>query len=183
MIGIYSITNHANGKQYIGQATDIKKRFGYHKSLLTHGKHTNAHLQKAYTKYGGDSFSFDVLCECSENDLDTQERYWIKAYGTFRDDGGYNLETGGNSQKHRSMETRKKLSASLLLAFANKTKSSPARKWVRVALKSGANNPRKVQLWIDQNADIDSPSLPTLAAVMREEGYEPIGFVWEKRGK
>jgi formiminotetrahydrofolate cyclodeaminase len=57
------------------------------------------------------------------------------------------------------------------------------RKWIVAALKDGANNPRKVQTWIEQNSEIDAPSVPTIANVMREEGYEPIGFVWAKKGK
>jgi hypothetical protein len=57
------------------------------------------------------------------------------------------------------------------------------RKWILAALKDGANSPRKVQLWIEQNGDIDAPSIPTIANAMRDEGYEPIGFVWEKKGK
>jgi hypothetical protein len=55
------------------------------------------------------------------------------------------------------------------------------RKWIQAALKDGARSPRKVQTWIEQNSDIDAPSLPTIANAMREEGYEPIGFVWEKK--
>jgi hypothetical protein len=57
------------------------------------------------------------------------------------------------------------------------------RKWVVAALKDGANSPRKVQTWIEQNSDIDAPSIPTIASVMRDEGYEPIGFIWARKGK
>jgi formiminotetrahydrofolate cyclodeaminase len=58
------------------------------------------------------------------------------------------------------------------------------RKWIQAALKDGANSPRKVQTWIEQNSDIYAPSIPTIANAMRDEGYEPIGFVWErKKGK
>jgi hypothetical protein len=58
-----------------------------------------------------------------------------------------------------------------------------ARKWIVAALRDGANSPRKVQTWIEQNSDIDAPSIPTISSVMRDEGYKPIGFVWEKKGK
>lgn len=57
------------------------------------------------------------------------------------------------------------------------------RKWIQAALKDGANSPRKVQTWIEQNTDISAPSIPTVASVMRDEGYEPIGFIWAKKGK
>jgi hypothetical protein len=57
------------------------------------------------------------------------------------------------------------------------------RKWILAALKDGANSPRKVQTWIEQNSEIDAPSIPTIAGVMKGEGYEPIGFIWDKKGK
>lgn len=57
------------------------------------------------------------------------------------------------------------------------------RKWIRAALKAGADNPKKVLEWIAQNGEIEPPSLPTIGNVMREEGYEPVGFKWEKTGK
>lgn len=56
------------------------------------------------------------------------------------------------------------------------------RKWVLAALKNGADSPRRVLEWIAQNTKKESPSIPTIAKMMREEGYEPIGYVWEKKG-
>lgn len=56
------------------------------------------------------------------------------------------------------------------------------RKLIQSALKDGANSPRKVQTWIEQNADIEAPSIPTISGVMREEGYEPAGYIWTKKG-
>jgi hypothetical protein len=55
------------------------------------------------------------------------------------------------------------------------------RKWITAALKAGEDSPKKVLEWIAQNSDSNPPSIPTIAKVMREEGYEPIGFVWEKK--
>jgi hypothetical protein len=56
-------------------------------------------------------------------------------------------------------------------------------KWVIAALKAGADSPRRVLEWIAQNSDKESPSVPTIAKIMREQGYEPIGYVWAKKGK
>jgi NADH:ubiquinone oxidoreductase subunit E len=58
------------------------------------------------------------------------------------------------------------------------------RKWVLAALKAGADSPRRVLEWIAQNSEKRSPSIPTISKIMREEGYEPVGYVWEKtKGK
>lgn len=56
-------------------------------------------------------------------------------------------------------------------------------KWIAAALKSGADNPRRVLEWIAQNAESEPPSIPTIAKYMRNQGYEPVGFKWEKKGK
>ena len=57
------------------------------------------------------------------------------------------------------------------------------RKWIQTALKDGANSPRRVLEWIAQNSESEPPSIPTIAKVMREEGYKPVGYIWEKKGK
>ena len=57
------------------------------------------------------------------------------------------------------------------------------RKWIEAALKDGANSPRKVQTWIEQNSELDAPSIPTIANIMKEFGYKPLGYIWAKEGK
>jgi hypothetical protein len=57
------------------------------------------------------------------------------------------------------------------------------RKWIAAALKAGADSPRRVLEWIAQNSESEPPSIPTIAKVMREDGYEPVGFKWEKLQK
>jgi hypothetical protein len=54
------------------------------------------------------------------------------------------------------------------------------RKWIIAALKAGEDSPRSVQEWIGQNSDIEAPSIPTIAKAMREQGWRPVGFKWEK---
>lgn len=49
--GIYSITNTANGKCYVGQSVSITRRWDMHKSCLRRGIHQNAHLQRSWDKH------------------------------------------------------------------------------------------------------------------------------------
>ena len=59
--------------------------------------------------------------------------------------------------------------------------SENIRKWIRTALKTGCDSPRSVQTWIEQNTESPAPSIPTIGNVMKEEGYEPVGFKWAKK--
>ena len=55
--GIYKITNLANNKVYIGQSTNILKRFNAHKSRAFNPKNSQyeSHLYRAIRKYGLDN--------------------------------------------------------------------------------------------------------------------------------
>lgn len=61
--------------------------------------------------------------------------------------------------------------------------SEQIRKYIRAALKAGADSPKSVSEWIAKNTEIEPPSYPTIGSVMKEEGYKPVGFKWEKDGK
>jgi len=44
-------------------------------------------------KYGIENFKFEIIEECSDEEVDTREIYWIDYYDTFKN--GYNLTRGG----------------------------------------------------------------------------------------
>lgn len=67
MIGIYKITNLANGKFYIGSSVKCNDRRKTHFSKLKNNRHYNSHLQSAYNKYGGEYFVFDIMIEFPVN--------------------------------------------------------------------------------------------------------------------
>lgn len=93
MTGIYKITNLINNKIYIGQSTNIQKRWEDHKFYSS--KYQTA-IQQAFKKYGISNFSFEVLEECPKEKLDEREIYWIKFYDSYNN--GYNLTKGGMSK-------------------------------------------------------------------------------------
>lgn len=100
--GIYKITNQVNGKNYIGQAVDIERRWHDHRSKYKNPKNEqhNSLLYKAIKKYGIENFTFEIIEECLKNELDEKEKYWIKYYDSFNSDKGYNLTEGGQNGSH-----------------------------------------------------------------------------------
>ena len=98
MIGIYKITNLDNGKMYVGQAVDIKKRWREHTLALNKNQHDNRRLQNSWNVHGEDRYEFSVIEECDIDELDDLEIYWIdklRTYVGFKDCNGYNESLGG----------------------------------------------------------------------------------------
>jgi len=71
--GVYAIINKINGKRYIGSSHNVIKRYGEHKRALRIGCHVNTYLQRAWNKYGSDSFDFKLLEETSKNTVDREQ--------------------------------------------------------------------------------------------------------------
>lgn len=57
---------------------------------------------RAFRKYGIDNFSFDVIEECTVNELNEKEIYWISFYDTFFN--GYNQTLGGDNKARQPKE-------------------------------------------------------------------------------
>lgn len=96
MIGIYKIENLVNGKVYIGQSTDIEKRWIYHRRDLRHNHHRNSHLQYAWNKYGESNFNHVIIEECKLEELNNKEKEYIKLYDSTNRKYGYNITIGGD---------------------------------------------------------------------------------------
>lgn len=103
---VYKITNEQNGKVYIGGSSRLRDRRQQHKWNLQHGVHSNKAMQEDYNNYP-DSFRFDVIEYCSEEDLVDMERKYIAEYDAMNPTHGYNRESGGNAEKTISDETKK----------------------------------------------------------------------------
>lgn len=95
-IGIYKYENKLNGHIYIGQSGCIENRYQQH---LTESKSERAvkGIDAAIKKYGIKNFIFEVIEECSLEELDEKEIFWINFYDSYNN--GYNLTPGGRSLK------------------------------------------------------------------------------------
>ena len=95
--GIYKL-NYPNGKIYIGQSCDIKRRMQEHNSLKRLKSRSNQQpCDLAIQKYG--KFDEIEILEIIKDSkiLDEREQYWISYYNSANKEIGYNLTPGGKS--------------------------------------------------------------------------------------
>jgi group I intron endonuclease len=109
--GVYTITNITNGHIYVGctkQTFNI--RWNLHKKQLKLGVHNNKYLQRAWNICGEENFIFEILVECDENIMYSEEHYWATILNTHNRNFGFNLKpTHPNNKSLISSETRDKL--------------------------------------------------------------------------
>lgn len=115
--GIYGLRNKINGKWYVGQSLNVKKRW---RKYRRYDCKSQRKLLGAMKKYGIDSFDMVLLEECDGVSwiLDYREMYWIRHYDSI--ENGYNIREGGSHGK-MSLESRKRMSV------AGKGKKKPSR--------------------------------------------------------
>lgn len=99
-IGIYLIENNINHKKYVGQSVNIIARWQAHRCSAENNLAQDAYtaIHKAMQKYGKDNFTYTIIEECTVEQLDEREVYWIKYYNTYEGDG-YNMTPGGENRK------------------------------------------------------------------------------------
>lgn len=100
--GIYKITNQVNGKVYIGQSINIKRRWANHEkdAFWEKAECYNYPLYKAIRKYGLAYFDFEVVEECPREQLNEREMFYIQQYHSNEKRNGYNQTLGGDTQEH-----------------------------------------------------------------------------------
>lgn len=97
----YTITNIKNGKVYIGETMNVERRWKEHKESLDKKAHYNYKLQNDWSKYGEESFKFEIMPQ-NEYQLTITNSIRSKAYGIYVENkiikelnlinDGYNIE-------------------------------------------------------------------------------------------
>ena len=95
-IGIYKIENLINHKVYIGQSIHIEKRWQEHCQASS-----TSLISKDIQLFGKENFSFQILEECSQQELDQKEQFYIQKYNCIFPKG-YNKTSGGQSGNNQN---------------------------------------------------------------------------------
>lgn len=95
--GIYKITNIQTNDCYIGQSTNIERRWQREKTcpFNKNDKSYNSILSKAIRKYGIQNFQFEILELCEPSNLDYLEQQYIQQFDSYYN--GYNATMGGQA--------------------------------------------------------------------------------------
>ena len=93
--GIYKITNKVNNKIYIGQSVHVHHRWREHYSEPSDG----SLIDMAIKKYGKENFIFEVLEECSIDELNEKELHYSQLFPNCYTPKGYNIVLCGNSNR------------------------------------------------------------------------------------
>ncbi len=132
---IYKIESPSN-KIYIGQSTNIQKRLKQYKRLSCL---TQKVLYNSLKKYGFENHIFEIIEECSIEELNIKERYWQDYYNSLAPFGLNSMLTETNSLKRIiSKETALKLSNSKLgekNPMYKTTKSDEHKKYMSLLMK------------------------------------------------
>lgn len=109
---IYLRTNKVNGKQYVGQTKDFKKRENSWRCLKA--RYANWYITGDREKYGLDNFNVVIIdhCETQKEAYELEQKY-INELGTKYPDG-YNFADGGKTSKGTKYrkEVKQKMSES-----------------------------------------------------------------------
>lgn len=89
--GIYSIVCLTNGRVYIGQSSNIRRRIQKHLSDLNRNEHSNPMLQSCWNHDGSSSFSFKII-ELVKGELNHIELHYIEKYQSWANKRGFNMQ-------------------------------------------------------------------------------------------
>jgi group I intron endonuclease len=129
--GIYKIVNQKNNKYYLGSSKNIEKRWQTHKRTLKKNTHHNIHLQRAWNKYGENSFLLNIAEITTEKKILNKEQYYLDKLkppyniGT-QASGGDNLTNNPNKDK-----IIKQITKTLRDKISKMSKEEKSEKWSR----------------------------------------------------
>lgn len=178
MIGIYEIENTISYKKYIGSSFNIEKRFYRHKNNLKSGKHANIHLQREYDKYGLESFTFNILEECSKEDIKQIEQKYLNKI--FEIDNCfllyYNIgkkSSGGDNLTFnpKRSEIIIKIKNGLVKRYENESEEDKIRRCENLI---GDKNPNYGKKWTDEKRERMSKQRSGLESKIKGKTLEEI---------
>lgn len=118
---IYKVTNKLNGKVYIGQTTNFRKRLSDYMNAHKKTNLTQTIVRKII-QYGTENFTIEILEECDSSELADLENKWIKKYNSHNSDYGYNIVANNKDSKNSEISRKRKSLSHIGLKESSETK-------------------------------------------------------------
>lgn len=131
MIGIYVIVNFKTGNSYIGSSRDAINRVKEHIGELSRGNHSSILMQEDYIDHGEDSFSYEILAQCSEKHLLDLEQFFINKYNPE-----YNTCSIAGSTKGFNKSERYTIEHKQRILRARRGLSKKEKKYYKIVVES-----------------------------------------------
>ena len=106
---IYLITNKINDKKYVGQTSRSYQHRWYEHIYKSYNDKNLRAVNQAIKKYGENNFTFEILEECANEELNEKEKFYIILYQSYITEKGYNLTFGGEGNVRVDREQVKQL--------------------------------------------------------------------------
>ena len=143
VIAIYKIICAANNRIYIGSSINVYKRWHNHRYELNNKKHHAPYLQHAWSKYGEDSFSFEIIEKLETNEfIIDREQFWMDYYNSYNPKYGFNSNSKaeGNHVRRWTDDQRIKYSKSRKGKKASQTLLDALQKSRKVGSESNLSS-------------------------------------------
>ncbi len=101
--GIYQIRNIITNHVYVGSSYNVFHRKSQHLCELKKKSHPNRYLQNVFNKYGESNISFELLENCTIDEMLAKEEFWINELNPK-----YNIQRTPN-RPVMSEQTKKKV--------------------------------------------------------------------------
>lgn len=150
MIGIYKITS-PSGKIYVGQSTNIEKRFTDYKKLNCKYQ---VKIYRSILKYGFENHIFEIICECDVLNLNEKEQFYQELFYCIGKNGlNCKITTSKDKTGYLSEETKLKIKNKALgrnVSKETKEKMSLSHKG-KVGVMLGKKHPEEVKIKISNS--------------------------------
>ena len=117
-VGIYKFQNLINGKCYIGLSQSLEVRYRNHKQC---SKYKDSSFYRAIRNYGWENFSYEIIENCTIEELNEKEKFWIKYYNSFKN--GYNETQGGEGIKGCGIKINSQVALQIIQDLKSTSKS------------------------------------------------------------
>ncbi len=132
---IYMLLNKVNGKVYIGQSINFKKRMSAYRALNCNSQ---PYIYNAIKKHSWDAFDKIVLdtCYTDKFELTILEQFYMDKFNSLDPDCGYNDKEAGIRGRHSEKSKKIMSVAQRGRTFSEETK----RKWSETRKGAGSYN-------------------------------------------